>query len=216
MALLALLVGSGCATSAVVARWRAHDVFERVHFSLSDEGADEGTGSLTLRWRAESRGLPDRRGERTVRVEHSDCERLSLRVPGGEWGEPPTSRWQVVELRGVLERQTQDDAASRIDPCTVLLRLREGFGHADPRFELDYRGRALDALEVDPARRPGWLLLTPVTFATDVVLAVPILIGAAVAIVLPGLDDFSWSPGHEPNWNRRRSDERREKEGSSS
>ena len=141
---------------------------------------------------------------------------MALQVAKGERDVKPTSRWQVVELHSVLERIAGDEADPSADRCRLVVRFREESGHGDPRFELVQRGRTLGDFEVEPARRPGWLLLTPLAFATDIALAVPIVLGSAVLFVLPGLDDFSWSPWHEHNWHRRRSDERRAKEASSS
>lgn len=210
-----LLVASGCATPPVVDRWRAHDAFERVHFSL----VDEGEGPVILSWRAESRGLPDRRGEQALEVKRFECEGMLLEVSGGARDRTPSQRWQALELRGVLDRISEPEAPEEMDPCSIVVRLRKGRRSDDPRFEVLHRGRLLDRIEVEPARRPAWLLLTPFTFAADVALAVPVLIGGLVggvaAIMLPGIDDFSWSPGEEPNWHRRRSDERRRRESTS-
>ncbi len=204
--LLLVLVQFACATPEVHKRWKALDAVESVSFAADDFQENEAV----LRWRVASRQLPVRSGKSTVTIYSPRCEHLEFWVAGRKMGVSANSEWISVDLKRDGSDRTPAERSETLPVCAVEVRPRRWVGESSPTFDLIYQRKVLGELTTHPRRRLSWLLVYPFAIVTDIVLATPVAIVVIARSVLPQLDDFTWVPGREPNWNRQESERKRE------
>lgn len=212
LSIVLIVLLSGCVTPVVHGKWLAEDAIKRVHFAVDAAGP----GRALLRWRVESRGLADRRGEMQVALEGGDCDFIEIDLASHVVHvvhEGPHPRW--LSLDPHVEDVSRPDSASDSFqyPCRLQIRGHEWNGDGTLYFGVFYLGREVETFSTLPSRRNVWLPVYPLAVITDTVLAAPLLIVAVVAFAIVGIDDFSWTPGKGVNWHREQSQQRRSEPG---
>lgn len=196
----------GCATPAVHSKWKALDAVETVSFAAEDNRPEQET----LYWRVESRGLPDRRGEYDIAAHTSDCDHLEFWLGNRAVGSASQPNWSGVDISSVIASSLIPRPTVMSEDCRVEIRPQSWSEKSAPSFEILFQGKSLDVIETHPPRRLAWTVMYPFAAIADTVLAVPIVLVKVIPFLLSKSDDFSWTPGREPNWHREKSERKRE------